>query len=301
MKIVGDLYSFISMEENNLILKNWLQQEKVFKNNLIISRKRPTKDSVHDLRVSVKKMRSYLRLKEQFTGDKWKESFSKVSALFKSFGRLRDYDMSLTLIRKFERKEHVSFIFFKEYLSVNRSLTRKWAKQEAIKFNEHEPDIFNEQFNFVAGTNAEVCGKIIQLSAMRIKKVKNLSKHFQKNAHEIRKQLKDIYYWLKICPKDLAENFINLKTVDRMLNYLGSWQDHIILRKKIKQYVKDLPKKNEEKEMLKTFEKKLITAQKGLVNKAVKKWKELETKKPIHSNRIKSVPQTPIESEYIHT
>ena len=111
------------MAGNNLILTSWLLQEKNFNDNLILCRKRPTKISVHDIRVAVKKMRSYLRLKEELTGDKWKESFLKISALFKSFGRLRDYDMSLTLIRKLERKELLSFIFFKEYLSVNRSLT----------------------------------------------------------------------------------------------------------------------------------------------------------------------------------
>src|SRR5215204_1862176 len=189
MKIEATLYSFIQMEGSNLILKNWLQQEKVFNDNLIVSRKRPTKVSVHDLRVAVKKMRSYLRLKQQFTGEEWKESFSKISALFKSFGRLRDYDMSLTLTRKSERKELLSFIFFKEYLSVNRSLTRKWAKQNAINFNQHEPDLFAERFKLLGGNNAEISERIIQLSALKIKKVKTLVKHFHKNAHEIRKQL----------------------------------------------------------------------------------------------------------------
>ena len=190
------------MAGNNLILTNWLLQQNNFNENLILSRKRPTKISVHDIRVAVKKMRSYLRLKEELTGDKWKESFLKISALFKSFGRLRDYDMSLILIRKLERKEFLSFISFKEYLSVNRSLTRKWAKQDALKFNDHEPDVFNQQFNSLQNSDEEVCEKIIQLSALKIKKVKTLAKHFQKNAHEIRKQLKDVYYWLKICPKD---------------------------------------------------------------------------------------------------
>src|SRR4030095_4233490 len=171
MKIGGTLYSFIPMEGSNLILKNWLQQEKIFSDNLILSRKRPTKISVHDLRVSVKKMRSYLRLKQQLSGEEWKQSFSKISALFKSFGRLRDYDMSLTLIRKLERKEHLSFIFFKEYLSVNRSLKRKWSKQSAISFDEHNPENFNEPFKLIKGSNSEISEKIIQLSALKIKKV----------------------------------------------------------------------------------------------------------------------------------
>ena len=271
------------MAGNNLISKNWLQQKKVFNENLILSRKRPTKLFVHDLRVSIKKMRSYLRLKEELTKDEWKESFSKISALFKSFGRLRDYDMSLTLIRKVERKELLSFIYFKEYLSVNRSLTRKWAKQDALKFNEQEPDVFNQQFDFLPDSKEEVCEKIIQLSALKIKKLKNLAKHFQKNAHEIRKQLKDLYYWLKICPRGVAEGFINMRVLDRILTYLGNWQDHVILKKKIKQYTKDLPKKNEEKEMLKSCNKKLETAQKQILNRAIKKWEEIGNKRVTRS------------------
>ena len=283
MKIEAILYSFTSMMGNNLILKNWLLQEKAFNENLLLSRKRPTKMSVHDLRVAVKKMRSYLRLKEELTKDEWKESFSKISALFKSFGKLRDYDMSLTLIRKLERKEFLSFIYFKEYLSVNRSLTRKWVKQDALKFNEQEPYVFNEQFDFLPATHEEVCEKIVRLSALKIKKVKNLTKHFQKNAHEIRKQLKDLYYWLKICPKGLAEGFINMKVLDRLLTYLGNWQDHVILKKKIKQYIQDLPKRNEEKVMLKDLEKKLVPTQKEILDRAINKWDEIRNKKATKS------------------
>ena len=265
------------MAGNNLILRNWLLQEQNFNDNLILSRKRPTKISVHDIRVAVKKMRSYLRLKEELTGDKWKESFLKISALFKSFGRLRDYDMSLALLRKLERKELLSFIFFKEYLSVNRSLTRKWARHDALKFNDQQSDAFNQQFNSLQGSEEEVCEKIIQLSALKIKKVKTLAKHFQKNAHEIRKQLKDVYYWLKICPKD--PGFINMRILHRILSYLGTWQDHFILKKKIKQYIQDLPKKNEEKVMLKNFEKKLVLSQKEILDRAIKKWGEIRNKK----------------------
>ena len=283
MKIEGNLYSFTSMEKSNLILKNWFQQVNIFNDNLLISRNRPTKISVHDLRVAVKKLRSYLRLKQHLTGEDWKGSFSTIATLFKSFGRLRDYDMSLTLIRKLERKEFLSFIFFKEYLSVNRSLTRKWAKQNAIKFNEHEPENFNEQFKLITGSNSEISEKIIQLSVLKIKKVKNLAKHFHKNAHEIRKQLKDLYYWLKICPKEVAESFVNMKVLDRVLNYLGSFQDHFILTKKIKQYMIDLPKNNEEKMLLRDLEKKLTLMQSELLDKAIKKWEEIETKKATKS------------------
>ena len=280
MKSRHNFYFFVKVEPENIILKNWLEQKEKFTENLYISRKRPTKDSVHDLRVAVKKMRSYLRLKEHLAGEKWKESFIKIITLFKSFGRLRDHDMSLILLRLNERKQHLSFPFFKEYLSVNRSLSRKWAKQAAINFNGDGLSSFEQQFN-LGLNNSEIYEKIIHLSRLKIKKVKSLSKHVEKNTHEIRKQLKDVYYWLKICPKEMAESFINIKDLDRMLNYLGRWQDHFIFRNKIKQYIKDLPKKNDERLLLKILDKNLINAQDEILDKAVKKWKEIEVKRRV--------------------
>ena len=44
-----------------------------------------------------------------------------------------------------------------------------------------------------------------------------------------------------------------MRVLHRILNYLGNWQDHFILKKKIKQYIKDLPKKNEEKVNVEDF------------------------------------------------
>ena len=259
------------MDEENLILKNGREQERVFIDNLLTCRKRPTKDSVHDLRVAVKRIRSYLRLKKQISGDEWKESLSKIIALFKSFGKLSDLDGSITLIRQAERKAHLSFNNFKEYLNVNRALARKWVKQDAIKFNIQELDTLTQQFNLNLADN-EICDKILQCSILKIKKVKILSKHFQKNAHKIRKQLKDVYNWIKICPKDHIENFIRIKTLDQMLKYLGTWQDHFVLVRKVRQYAKDVAK-NEERFALETLEDKIAVIQDDLLTKAKHKWK----------------------------
>ncbi len=166
------------MEQTKLLSDCWLQQKKVFIDNLVTSRKRPTIASVHDLRISIKKIRSYLRLKEKINGDKWKESFLNIAALFKSFGAVADFDMSLAILRQQEHKKLLFFPFFKKELSVNRSLTRKRAKQDAIEFNEKDLDVFDKHFNLEL-TDIELCEKIIQASLLKIKKVKELSKHFR--------------------------------------------------------------------------------------------------------------------------
>lgn len=266
------------MEEENLILKSWLEQEKIFIDNLLISRKRLTRDSVHDLRVAVKKLRSYLRLKKQLTGEGWKKSFLEITGLFQSFGRVGDFDNALTLIRQAERRESLLFPFFKEYLVVNRSLARKWAKKDAINFKEEKVEPLGKRLN-ITMTGAEISEKIIELSTVKIKKAKQLSKQFEKNAHKIRKQLKDIYYWIRILPKETGENFIDLKALDNMLSYLGSWQDCFVLRNKIKQYLTDLPKQNKERRSLKMVEKKLVSVQKQKLDNAIKKWEKVSIKK----------------------
>lgn len=273
------------MTGENLILKNWLQQEKVFVDNLTISRKRPTKDSVHDLRVAVKKMRSYLRLNEEFTKEEWQSSFSGIRDIFKCFGRLRDFDMSLELCRRQERKWKISLPAFKEYLCVNRSLTRRWAKQAAHKFDEQQP-IFNFPFSFFKDLSVtETSAKIIVVSGDKIKKTKRLKKHFNKNAHEIRKQLKDVLYWLKICPREQLENAADVKQIDSTLKYLGTWQDYYIFRKKIRQYSSDLASKNE-KDVFDELDKKIVDTQKDLLQKAEKKLNQIENKKVTVLNRL---------------
>lgn len=266
------------MDGENLILNSWLQQRDVFIKNLITSRKRPTKDSVHDLRVAIKKMRSYLRLNEEFTKEDWRNAFTETRDLFRSFGTLRDFDMSLELCRKHERKWQLSLPAFKEYLCVNRALSRRWAKQAANKFNEQQ-SLFEFQFKFFSGlTIAETCEKIIDLSNNKIKKAKRLKKHFEKNTHEIRKQLKDVLYWLKICPKEYLERFIDVKHLDTSLKYLGSWQDEFILQGKMKQYSRELANKKE-KEAVVEMKKKTRDLQKELLEKAGKKLIQIENKK----------------------
>ena len=267
------------MQEENLILKNWLLQKKLFLDNLYISHKRPTKDSVHDLRVAVKRMRSYLRLNEEFTNEHWKPGFDEIRELFKSFGRLRDFDMSLELCRKYERKWQLSLSAFKQYLNTNRSLTRRWAKWAAINFNEQQP-VFNFQFGFFNElTIAETSEKIIALANGKIKKTKRLKKHFQKNAHEIRKQLKDALYWVKICPKDMAESFVDVKHLDSLLKYLGNWQDQFIFKKKLRQYSKEFATKIE-KQALNELEKNIASDQKQLLKRAANKLASIENKRP---------------------
>lgn len=266
------------MTTDNFILQNWQLQQKIFTENIIIIRRRPTKDSVHDLRVAVKRMRSYLRLKQKITGENWKEQFAGTTLLFKSLGRLRDFDMSLTLLRRYQNKEQPQLSAFQKYLYANRNLTRRWAKEAAAKFNEEELNYFTEQFisSFAAFTDAELGDKTVEAARGNLNKTNQLARHFQKNVHEIRKLLKDVYYWMKICPEEQSNGVIKIKSLDKMLNNLGSWQDYFIFQEKLKYFRKEyLPKGSAEILLIKTMEEKSALEQDVLLAKAKSQWSDV--------------------------
>jgi CHAD domain-containing protein len=259
------------IKEENILLKTWNEQVKIFSDNLTISQIRPTRKAVHEIRVAMKKMRSYLRLKKKISKEKWREQFTGTLSLFKSFGNLRDVEMSLALTRKYEHKELLSTPVFKNYLSKDRTQSRRVAKQDAKNYNTDELLLFNSQFYLIANklSNDRIYKRVVHLSLEKIDKIKELATHFSKNVHKIRKLLKDLYYWLKICPADIASKSVDLEELDKMLDDLGRWQDHFILREKINVYLK---RSTVEEGNLKEFRKSLLKTQKKLLDKAKGKW-----------------------------
>jgi CHAD domain-containing protein len=271
------------IQEGNLMLHNWQEQEINFIENLSICRKRPTRDSVHDLRVAIKRMRSYFRLKEIFNkqdpvANEWKESFHQVSLLFKSLGMLRDFDMSLVLLREFQKKEQKSLPAFQNFLTANRSLARQWARDASAGFNDEDIYRLKEMFNQSLEEYSDelLFEKVKTTAEMKFRKVNKLATGFKKNAHAIRKELKDVFYWLKIFPAEISESFVPIKPLDKILENLGSWQDQLIFREKLKNFKKEFtPKAKADADTLKLLNENSIALQEQFLVKAKSLWKEI--------------------------
>lgn len=263
------------MNPANLIWQQWHLQEKVFIETLEKCRHNPVKVAVHDLRVAIKKMRSFLRLQQQLTGTDWKDEFSGYSILFKSFGKLRDFDMSLYLLSKFGKTSKNKFPRFRQYLFVNRKLSRHWAIQAAILFDEKKTASLRQFFysTFPAITDVELIAKIKEATTEKINKAQVLAAHFPKNAHEIRKLFKDIFYWMSSYPPDELISYISVESMDKMLDSLGKWQDLSILKSKIKGFKKEWLVKNEEEyDWLASLTELLSKKQEHWIDKAKKQW-----------------------------
>ena len=258
------------MADDLFILKSWDEQIAVFNNNLQIIRHKPTKKAVHDIRVSLKKLRSYLRLRQELTAEKWTTDFNQIKILFQTLAKERDFEMALSLLYSYQRREKTTLPHLKKFLQTSSRLTRRWSRQAALDFIEEQVQTLSNSFHLSFSTlsDEQVINKIKELALKSLKKVKKLAGSLKKNVHEIRKLLKDIYYWLKACPENPISDILKLKLLEKILDDIGRWQDHFIFLNKLKDFKKEFSVKgSNEFTAIKTCEEKIKKNQDELLNK----------------------------------
>lgn len=263
-------------EAENLLILGWDEQARIFKENLEVIRLRPTKKAIHDIRVAVKKLRSYLRLNRELTGVQSVEEFKVVKVFFKRIGKLRDFENTYLIKQQLLRDEKFSLPHFKKYLQSGIRLEKQWARQSALDFNFSLMDqISGKMHHCRAGiTNDTIVRKIKELADDIFKKVRTLSEDLRKNVHEIRKLLKELFYWVAILPAEILENQATYRKIEKLLDKMGDWQDLYIFSYKVKQYKKQYSVKGtEEVEFLKLIREKAKDRQNEILNNIARKIK----------------------------
>ena len=258
------------MAEDIFILKKWDEQVNIFISNLQIIRQKTNKKAVHDIRVAIKKIRSYLRLKQELTGKKWDDQFAGIKTLFKILGKQRDFEMSLSLLSKYNLRNNQSLPYFKKFLQINCKFAKQGSKHASLDFNTGQLQILTANMNASLSDipNEIVRNKIRELCVAILKKVRKLSRDFEKNIHEIRKLLKDLYYWLIACPENPADDLLPLNSLEKILTDLGRWQDHFIFLHKLSLYRKEVAVKgNDEFDIINTCQEEVRKIQNKLSTK----------------------------------
>ncbi len=229
------------MSNYNFLLQHWEEQSGVYLDNLGIIRMRPTKKAVHDIRVAVKKLKSCLRLAHKVSGEKEEKKPGSIQRFFRITGRYRDVDISLSLLKKIGKAENISLPPLNRYLATMQRATRDMVHTAAGAPYESELHPITlwmtEQLSTVTGE--ELVTRTEELSTEIFREVRNLFVKFSDHAHEIRKKLKQLYYWLKLCPVNPFFDKIEMKRLEEALTALGNWHDQFVLQGKIRKFRKE--------------------------------------------------------------
>jgi len=247
------------MSATIFILLHWKRQQRVFSQNLATLRVLPDDKAVHDLRVAVKKLRSYLKLLAILIKKIGEEpGLEKTGQLFKVLGKHRDIEIGLLLLQDFEKANKVTYTAFRFHLKVALQRTQLWVQHALTRYDASEMTQLTRQLglHLKEKSGQELLNEINIIFSKENKKLERLVKHLTDRPHEIRKMLKNIFYWIAICPKDFLFNSSQVNKLKKTLEQLGDWQDHEMLHSKIKHFRKDfVPASREEYQQLKDLEK----------------------------------------------
>jgi len=267
------------MPDANPITEHWRTELQIYYQNLLLVQEQMNAEPIHDLRVAIKKLRSYVQLYAVlFEKKDAEEIFAKTKELFSVLGKYRNVEITRQLVFSFyNNKEGVLNSLF-VYLQLLQDQIGDYCRQVLQRFKETGLDemtkLLEKDFeNFNPEANAE---KIKNVVASSMKKVEKSLKHFKNKSHLTRKHLKDIFYWAKIFPDDFIFTKPQLKTLSRILDHLGNVQDHEMMITNLKNFRKTvLFSSLVEYDLIKKIETKAEKKKNRFLEKANKMTEEL--------------------------
>jgi len=265
------------MPVSNLILRHWKKQQQIFLHNLAILKKQINAEAIHDLRVAIKKLRSYFKLYviicEQAD---WKTDFSETEKLFSILGKYRDVEMNYNLVESYAEENLAAYPSLQSHFTASLRMAAGWIRNIVDEYESDELKTFSEKLNLDLSnfTNAQIQDEIQKIIRGDLKKAIPHFKKLRENTHEVRKHLKDIFYWLELCPAEVIYSTSQRKKLHKILDGLGDWQDNEVLLIKVKHFRKDyMAKEADEYNDLKQLEKFIKNKKDDLLNGVEEKLK----------------------------
>jgi CHAD domain-containing protein len=269
----------IKMPADNFIIRHWQLELQVFNQNLSLLKEQITPEPVHDMRVAIKKLRSYLKLYLILGGKKMiEEEFSKTRTLFSIFGKHRNIEMTRALLIPALHPDAVVRTPLLLYLQLLQDQIAPFCTQAAREYDPDQLNVLTDQLrqdleNLNIENPAAAVRDVIDSS---IRNIRNDLKHFKKKSHLVRKGLKDIFYWSKMFDEDVLFTKQELKSLNKILDYLGSIQDHEVMITNLRSFRKTiLANKIDESVFIKKLETKAEKKKDRFLDQAGKKTEEL--------------------------
>lgn len=226
----------------NYLIRYFREQENHLHQQFVLIRQMPGNKSVHELRVAYKKWKAILRFAEDECNLNPPDETGTVQTFFRIAGIYRDAEMSEALLKQYSKKEKCLLPSFRQYLRALKSMSRlqcRDAAREDLNTCLHAV----QQILLPALTvyTEEMLNDLIPAyTSRKWDHCLSMADHFSKNAHLIRKELKQIYYLLMLCPVNILFDSGRMKQLDQVLDDLGHWHDHVILHQRLRYFRKNM-------------------------------------------------------------
>lgn len=187
-----------------------------------------TVEDFHKLRVEIKKLKAQFKLLN-FCSKKfeWKKHFHSFQSVFQQAGKVRELQVEAAALKKYAKykglktyienlkkaRQEEMFVFL---LMINKDLKSRLKKSKKIVLSIIET-IHKKDAKKYLNEKRKQIGNLISGKQLKIKV-----------AHELRKQIKELYYNIKSLnfPKQIKL----VKETEAFQNTLGKWHDCVVIR-----------------------------------------------------------------------
>jgi len=267
------------MPDENPILTYWAAELEVFNKNLLSLRERINEEATHDLRVAIKKIRACFKLYSVILKKKHKNGLPVgIASLFSILGKHRDIEMNKKLLLSFGGKNTAPLNPILVYLQLLQDQAGEYSRPCIQQFDAKKLETLTNEMEteFESLTNEQILSQTNETIDTSIRKVEDDLKHFKERSHLVRKQLKDIFYQSKMIHDKGMFTKRQLKTLDTILDNLGSVHDHEVLISNLKNFRKTiLANTMKEYAMIKKIEARAKKRKDDLLEKAYNSTEDL--------------------------
>ncbi len=225
------------------------KQRNFFETRLKEARETMDMESIHQLRLSVKRMRAlysfFWFIEEEKTA---KKELRKLKVIYQPAGMVRDLQVQQYLLDVYEKRLNIKYGLFRSYLEekeaiASMELSRSIAGFDTAVFQElaeKTSEILSRYSEQQLVLKAET---IFEQHMERIRQLNKLNTDKNKNLHEIRKILKKVRYLLNIFSVEadriamLRVSYERLKEIEKTL---GNWHDQVNAEHYLKQFLAEV-------------------------------------------------------------
>lgn len=188
-----------------------------------------SKKAIHALRVTIKRLRTFLLLLEHLAPEKidFKKSYRRMSKLFSEAGRVRNLHVQAALLNKFDAGDAgIDGIKHKLKTKARKRMAR--FKKVLRKFDERKALLrIKAKLRLVAAAFDERTLNRRVRSFAKENIMNSIARAEENSIHDARRKLKEAHYALEIIRHDHAAARM-LRAIDRVEKNAGKWQDCMI-------------------------------------------------------------------------
>lgn len=231
------------------LIQHYEKHLAAFREYLKKTKERQWMEDIHQLRVSIKKMRTILSLLEITSQGEFskKGHFDLFSTLFKSCGKVRETQVNLSLVLKYDNIVHVHPYY--EFLTHSQEQFNEQMLRALDEFPMQKLNTLNRPLRKIMGQYSDEMilrysfGYMMKKIA-KVKKMKHLIKD-DKKLHKIRIHLKAVSEILSLMCTIQTGQSLDLirKGIKSLTGIIGDWHDYTILIHSIRVFSKEKHRK----------------------------------------------------------